>query len=78
MAPIVYPLPYVETTFRTREQTEGLLRPELENGTISHHDFAAACDFYPDPIRRRMPVRTICPTLCTTTFRSELVRLTCR
>ncbi|KAA1467934.1 hypothetical protein DENSPDRAFT_926975 [Dentipellis sp. KUC8613] len=47
MPPSVYPLPWLEGTFYSRARTEALLRPELENGTITPHDFNAAVDFYP-------------------------------
>jgi hypothetical protein len=41
------PFPWLESTFNTRSRTEQLLRPELENGLITQHDFDAAVDFFP-------------------------------
>jgi len=45
------PLIWLESTFNTRSRTEQLLRPELENGLITQHDFDAAVDFYPSAQR---------------------------
>ncbi|EIM79291.1 uncharacterized protein STEHIDRAFT_150993 [Stereum hirsutum FP-91666 SS1] len=45
--PTIYPFTFTARNFSTSEQTAGLLRPELEKGTITPHDFQAAVDFYP-------------------------------
>ncbi|KAI0051673.1 hypothetical protein FA95DRAFT_1675707 [Auriscalpium vulgare] len=42
----VYPVPWIESTFNSRARTEELLRPELDDGTITQRDFDAARDFY--------------------------------
>ncbi|KAI0307718.1 hypothetical protein B0F90DRAFT_1813134 [Multifurca ochricompacta] len=41
------PLAWLESTFKTRSHTEQLLRPELDNGLITQHDFDAAVHFIP-------------------------------
>ncbi|KAI0257648.1 hypothetical protein BJV78DRAFT_1278129 [Lactifluus subvellereus] len=41
------PFTWLESTFNTRSRTEQLLRPELENGVITQHDFDTAVDFFP-------------------------------
>lgn len=45
------PLTWLESTFNTRDRTEHLLRPELENGVISQRDFDAAVNFFPSAQR---------------------------
>ncbi|KAI9445290.1 hypothetical protein H4582DRAFT_905792 [Lactarius indigo] len=45
------PLTWLESTFNTRSRTEQLLRPELDNGVITQHDFDAAVDFFPSTQR---------------------------
>jgi len=45
------PLTWLESTFNTRETTEQLLRPELDNGIISRRDFDAAVNFFPSAQR---------------------------
>ncbi|TFY71484.1 hypothetical protein EVG20_g1511 [Dentipellis fragilis] len=55
---VYYPLPWLEGTFSSRNRTDSLLRPELENGTITLHDFNAAVDFYPRS-HRYWPVRAM-------------------
>lgn len=37
-----YPLGWIETVFHSKEKTEGLLRPELENGNVTYHDMELA------------------------------------
>ncbi|KAI0321366.1 hypothetical protein OF83DRAFT_1100007 [Amylostereum chailletii] len=44
---------WLHDTFHSKEATQRLLSPELEAGTISYHDFQAACDFYPSSGIRR-------------------------
>jgi len=41
------PLTWLESNFNTRPRTEQLLRPELDDGLITQHDFNAAVDFFP-------------------------------
>ncbi|THH18412.1 hypothetical protein EW146_g2566 [Bondarzewia mesenterica] len=55
-AQAVYPIPWFRETFTSRARAEELLRPELENGTITQHDFDAAATFYPSHKSRYMPV----------------------
>jgi hypothetical protein len=50
------PLTWLESTFNTRSRTEQLLRPELENGVITQHDFDTAVDFFPG-VQRYYSVR---------------------
>lgn len=45
------PLTWLESTFDTRSRTEQLLRPELDDGVITQHDFDAAVNFFPSPQR---------------------------
>jgi len=45
------PLIWLESNFNTRSRTEQFLRPELENGIITQHDFDAAVDFFPSTQR---------------------------
>lgn len=33
-----YPLKWMEDTFNSKERTESLLRPEVENGNVTYHD----------------------------------------
>jgi hypothetical protein len=49
--PVPIPLSWLENNFNTRSRTEQLLRPELEDGVITRHDFDAAVDFFPGPQR---------------------------
>jgi hypothetical protein len=37
-----YPLKWIEDTFNSREKTESLLRPEVENGNVTYHDMELA------------------------------------
>ena len=43
-----YPLKWIEGTFNSKEKTESLLRPEVENGNVPYHDMelAQASDIY--------------------------------
>lgn len=43
-------------TFRTQERTAELLKPELEAGNISYHDYASAVHFLPSIYPRLIPV----------------------
>ncbi|KAH9175264.1 hypothetical protein EDB89DRAFT_348934 [Lactarius sanguifluus] len=45
------PLTWLESTFNTHSRTEQLLRPELDNGVITQHDFDAAVNFFPSTQR---------------------------
>lgn len=45
--PVPIPLTWLERSFSTRSRTEQLLRPELDDGVITQHDFDAAVDFFP-------------------------------
>jgi hypothetical protein len=45
--PVPQQLVWLKSAFNTRSHTEQLLRPELENGLITQHDFDAAVDFFP-------------------------------
>lgn len=45
------PLTWLQSNFNTRANTEQLLRPELEHGIITQHDFDATVDFFPGPQR---------------------------
>lgn len=42
-----YPLDWLTSTFRSRERTVELLRPELENNVLTQHDFDLAVRFLP-------------------------------
>jgi hypothetical protein len=44
-------LAWLESHFNSRSRTEQLLRPELDNGVITQHDFDAAVDFFPSAQR---------------------------
>jgi len=44
-------LTWLESNFNTRSRTEQLLRPELDNGVITQHDFDAAVNFFPSAQR---------------------------
>ncbi|TFY79046.1 hypothetical protein EWM64_g4968 [Hericium alpestre] len=57
--PVVYPVPWLEGTFTSRDRTEALLKPELENGTITYHDYESATSFYPG-MHKYYPVRIHC------------------
>lgn len=48
---------WLDKTFNTRAKAEELLRPELENGTISEHDYDLATKFLPG-YHRYYPVST--------------------
>jgi len=37
-----YPLEWMESTFNSKERTESLLRPEVENGNVTYHDMELA------------------------------------
>ncbi|KAI0080082.1 hypothetical protein K474DRAFT_1658343 [Panus rudis PR-1116 ss-1] len=43
----VYPVQWLDSTFRSRSRTEELLRPDLESGLITEHDYNLARDFLP-------------------------------
>lgn len=57
MSPTVYPIQWLDTTFHSRAKTEQLLRPELEAGLVSEHDFNLASSFLPG-YHRYWPVCT--------------------
>ncbi|KAH9950498.1 hypothetical protein B0H21DRAFT_819296 [Amylocystis lapponica] len=42
-----YPIQWLDATFRTRQNTEQLLRPDLDSGLITEHDFHLASTFLP-------------------------------
>ena len=37
-----YPLKWIEETFNSKERTDSLLRPEVENGNVTYHDMDLA------------------------------------
>jgi hypothetical protein len=37
-----YPLKWIEAVFNSKEKTENLLRPEVENGNVTYHDMELA------------------------------------
>ena len=37
-----YPLKWIEDTFNSKERTERLFRPEVENGNVTYHDMELA------------------------------------
>lgn len=37
-----YPLKWIEDTFNSKEKTESLFRPEVENGNVTYHDLELA------------------------------------
>lgn len=37
-----YPLKWIEDVFNSKEKTEYLLRPEVENGNVTYHDMELA------------------------------------
>ena len=51
-----YPVQWLDDTFRTQARAEELLRPDLESGLITPHDFQLATHFLPAP-HRYWPVR---------------------
>ena len=53
----VYPTQWLDSTFTSRARTEQLLRPELESGFVTEHDFNLASSFLPG-YHRYWPVRT--------------------
>ncbi|KAH9969058.1 hypothetical protein BC827DRAFT_1167426 [Russula dissimulans] len=67
------PLTWLQSTFNTRSRTEQLLRPDLENGLISQHDFDAAVDFFPGPQRYYSIAGGIIGTLSIVVF-GEVIR----
>ncbi|CCM05169.1 uncharacterized protein FIBRA_07378 [Fibroporia radiculosa] len=44
---MAYPIQWLDATFNSRTKTEDLLRPDLESGLISQHDFQLAVAFLP-------------------------------
>jgi len=67
------PLTWLQSTFNTRSRTEQLLRPELENGLITQHDFDSAVDFFPGPQRYYSIAGGVIGTLSILVF-GELIR----
>lgn len=47
---------WLDSTFKSRERAAELLRPDLESGLITQHDFETAVRFLPGP-HRYYPVR---------------------
>lgn len=41
-----YPLKWIEDVFNSKEKTEHLLRPEVENGNVTYHDMELAQSFF--------------------------------
>lgn len=37
-----YPLKWIEGTFNSKDKTESLFRPEVENGNVTYHDMELA------------------------------------
>ncbi|KAF9650044.1 hypothetical protein BDM02DRAFT_3268241 [Thelephora ganbajun] len=46
-----YPLRWIEGTFNSKEKTETLFRPEVENGNITYHDMELAQSFFSNKTR---------------------------
>ncbi|GBE78231.1 hypothetical protein BKA93DRAFT_793771 [Sparassis latifolia] len=44
---MAYPIQWLDATFRSRAKTEQLLRPDLESGLITEHDYHLASAFLP-------------------------------
>ena len=56
-----YPVAWLDETFSSRQRTEALLRPDLDSGIITEHDFRLATTFLPGyhrywPVRPPLPV----------------------
>ena len=58
----MYPIQWLDETFSSRRKAEELLRPDLEAGLITQHDFDLATTFLPG-WNRYWPVRNH-PTCC--------------
>lgn len=57
---MAYPIQWLDATFRNRTTAEQLLRPDLDSGLITSHDFHLASAFLPGN-HRYWPVRTFLP-----------------
>jgi hypothetical protein len=53
-----YPLPWLESNFKSPDRIHELLQPELENGNLTQHDFESAKAGY-SPFSSGSPFLTI-------------------